>query len=110
MLVGQLAGCARRQFVDETVRPLRIEPDHPVPQRLTVHAADLRRLLSRAAVEHRRDRKQSARLRRILHPLRNPPNIAARTVLRTTMARPMANDPPFATLNHFADDLGIPSE
>jgi hypothetical protein len=26
------------------------------------------------------------------------------------MARPMANDPPFATLNHFAGDLGIPSE
>jgi hypothetical protein len=22
----------------------------------------------------------------------------------------MANDPPFATLNHFAADLGIPSE
>jgi hypothetical protein len=22
----------------------------------------------------------------------------------------MANDPPFATLNHFAGDLGIPSE
>src|SRR5271154_1023084 len=30
--------------------------------------------------------------------------------VRTTMARPMANDPPFATLNHFTDDLGIPSE
>jgi hypothetical protein len=26
------------------------------------------------------------------------------------MARPMANDPPFATLNHFAGDSGIPSE
>src|SRR5215831_20343795 len=26
------------------------------------------------------------------------------------MAVPMANDPPFATLNHFAADLGIPSE
>jgi hypothetical protein len=26
------------------------------------------------------------------------------------MARPMANDPPFATLNHFSADLGIPSE
>jgi len=26
------------------------------------------------------------------------------------MARPMANDPPFATLNHFTGDLGIPSE
>src|SRR6266545_1478316 len=26
------------------------------------------------------------------------------------MAVPMANDPPFATLKHFAADLGIPSE
>src|SRR5580658_3963276 len=26
------------------------------------------------------------------------------------MAVPMANHPPFATLNHFAADLGIPSE
>src|SRR6266542_1056066 len=26
------------------------------------------------------------------------------------MARPMANDPPFATLNHVTGDLGIPSE
>src|SRR5579863_5180248 len=30
--------------------------------------------------------------------------------VRTTMARPMANDPPFATLNHFTGDLGIPLE
>src|ERR1700730_17337058 len=26
------------------------------------------------------------------------------------MPRPMANDPPFATLKHFTGDLGIPSE
>src|SRR6266536_2474696 len=26
------------------------------------------------------------------------------------MARPMANDPPFATLDHVTGDLGIPSE
>jgi hypothetical protein len=26
------------------------------------------------------------------------------------MAWPMANDPPFATLNHFVADLGIPEE
>src|ERR1700683_96093 len=26
------------------------------------------------------------------------------------MARPIANDPPFATLNHFTGDLGIPRE
>jgi ABC-type uncharacterized transport system substrate-binding protein len=31
-------------------------------------------------------------------------------VARHAMAVPMANDPPFATLNHFAADLGIPNE
>lgn len=30
--------------------------------------------------------------------------------VRTAIARPIANDPPFATLNHCAGDLGIPRE
>ena len=30
--------------------------------------------------------------------------------VRTGTAWPMANDPPFAILNHFAGDLGIPGE
>ena len=46
--VPTMLGAARRQFVDETVRPMLVERDHPIPQRLTVHAADLRRLFSRA--------------------------------------------------------------
>jgi hypothetical protein len=41
--VGQLARPPRRRSVDETVPPLLIEPDHPIPQRLPVHAADFRR-------------------------------------------------------------------
>ena len=35
MLVDQLARRARRRFVDQTVRPLLVEPDHPVLQCLT---------------------------------------------------------------------------
>lgn len=35
---------ARRRNVDETVRSLVIEPDHPVPQRLPVHSPNLGRL------------------------------------------------------------------
>lgn len=66
MPVGQLARRARRRLVDETVRPLLVASDHLVPQRRTVRAADLHRLFSRATVEHRRDRKQPACLRRIL--------------------------------------------
>jgi UDP-glucose 4-epimerase len=35
---------------------------------------------------------------------------AARKSLPRATAIPMANGPPFATLNHFAADLGLPSE
>src|SRR6266545_3683537 len=75
--VRQLARRARGRPVDETLRSLLVEPDHPVPQRLTVHSADLCRVFPRGAVEHRCDRQQPACLRRILHPLRNATNIAA---------------------------------
>ena len=52
-------------------------------------------------------------IRRLTDP--RPPNRGGRTALlvwsdRTAIARPMANDPPFTTLNHFAGDLGIPEE
>src|SRR5689334_19091174 len=62
----------------QTLRTLLVEPDHPVPQRLTVHAADLRGFLARTAVEHCRDRQKPACLTGILSPLRKPPNFAAR--------------------------------
>src|SRR6516165_12395596 len=46
----------RRVNIDETVRSLLVEPDHPVPQRLTIHAANLRRLFPRGPLEHGRNR------------------------------------------------------
>src|SRR2546430_2185832 len=46
----------RRRNIDETVRSLLVEPDHPVPQRLTIHAANLRRLFPRGPLEHGRNR------------------------------------------------------
>ena len=45
-----------RRDIDETGRSLLVEPDHPVPQRLTIHATNLGRLLPRGAVEHSRNR------------------------------------------------------
>src|SRR5437660_4436404 len=38
--VVELGRHARRRDVDETVRPLLVEPDHPVPQRLAIHPPD----------------------------------------------------------------------
>ncbi len=45
-----------RRDIDEAVRSLLVEPDHPVPQGLTIHATNLGRLLPRGAVEHSRNR------------------------------------------------------
>ena len=85
-----------------------VEPDHPVPQRLTVHPTDLGGIFPQSAVEHCRDRQQSACLRGILRPLGHPADLAGRVKsVRTASAWPMANDPPFATLNQFAADLWI---
>lgn len=61
---GQARKLSRRQprrnipppIVLETVRPAFIEPVHPVPQRLAVHAADLRRRRPVHAVTHRGQR------------------------------------------------------
>ena len=110
VLFAQLAGRTRRPFVDQAVRPLIVEPDHPVPQGLPIHAADLRRLFPRGTVEHCCDRKQPARLSGVLNPRRQATKFLAEKSVRTAIAVPMANDPPFATLNYVAGDLGIPSE
>src|SRR6266446_9993081 len=40
----ELGRHSRRRDIDETVRSLLVEPDHPVPQRLTIHATDRGRL------------------------------------------------------------------
>jgi hypothetical protein len=103
----QLGRYARRRNIDETVRSLSIEPDHPVPQRLPIHPADLGRLSARGSTEHRRNRQQPPGLRRILRSLRNSANLAGRVV------RPHRNNlahatPSVAILNHGAADLGIP--
>ena len=56
------------------------QPDHPVPQGLPIHAADLRRLFPRGTVEHCCDRKQPARLSGVLNPRRQATKFLARKV------------------------------
>src|SRR5262245_21831490 len=74
----EFARCARRRLVAQTFGALIVEPDHPVPERLTLHAADLRGLFARGAIEYRGNRQKSSRLPDIIRLLRNPP--AARVV------------------------------
>src|SRR5512132_638755 len=99
-----------RRNIDETVHTLLIEPDHPVPQRLTIHATDLRRVLPRGAVEHGRNRKQPSRLRSILRPLGKPANLTGSIVRPHRNSVAHGKPLQFAILNHAAIDSGIPRE
>ena len=60
------------------------------------------------AVEHRRNRKQSTRLRRILHPLRNSPNVAARIVRPHHNGSPHGKRPSVCHLESFYRRFGNP--
>ena len=80
VLLAQLGWHARGRDVDETVRSLLVEPDHPVPQRLTVHPTDLGGIFPQSAVEHCRDRQQPPRLRGILRPLGKPADLVGTKV------------------------------
>ena len=78
--VVELGRRAWRRDVDETVRPLLVVSDHPVPQCLAVHPADLRCFLPRSPVEHGRKRQKPSRLRPILRASRKPPNLTGRII------------------------------
>jgi hypothetical protein len=69
------------------------------------HPTDLGCIFPRSVVKDGPDRQQSARLRGILARLANRRTSPAVNSVRTAIASPVANDPPFATLNDFADDL-----
>ena len=68
MFVCQLARRARRHLVDETVRPLLVEPDHPIPRVCRSMPSN-----PCGAVEHGRNYQRLTRLRCILYPLRDSP-------------------------------------
>jgi hypothetical protein len=97
----------RRRNIDETVRSLLVEPDHPVPQRLTIHATDRGRLFPRGPVEHGRNRQKPPRLPRILRALGKPANLAGRIFCPHRNRLAHGKRPPFAILNHAPRDSGI---
>src|SRR3954469_1243153 len=101
---------ARRRNVDETVRPLLVEPDYPVTQRLAIHPAEVRCFFTRNPVQHRRKRQKPSRLRPILRALRKPPNLTGRVVRPNRHRLAHGKHPSFANLNHVTGDSGIPRE
>jgi len=70
MRVGQPWRRSRSLAVDQALRSLLIEPQHPVPNNLQPDIADMRRLAATATIIDRCQAKQSARLLRILRSSR----------------------------------------
>ena len=64
-----------RGDIDQTIRPLLVEPDHPVAKRLPVHPADLSGLGPRCAIEHRSNRQKPPDLIAVLRPPRQPAHL-----------------------------------
>jgi hypothetical protein len=80
LLVVQARCRAGQLPVDQAVRPLCVEPQHPVTNDLPADPADPRRLVAPGAVMDRRQRQQTARLVRIPRPPRQTPEIIRRKV------------------------------
>jgi hypothetical protein len=84
----ETAAAPGRDHVDQTVRTLLVEPDHPVPQRLPVHSPDPRRFRTRRPIQDRCYRQQPPRLRHILRSCRKPPQLCCRESCRSAMSGP----------------------
>jgi hypothetical protein len=68
-----------------------------IPQRLTIHAADLGSFFPRAPIQHRGDRQQSPRLRGVLHSRRQatklPAGIVPPRILKQATIVELENNP-----------------
>src|SRR6185369_10172861 len=96
---------AWRGDIDQTIRSLLVEPDHPVAKRLPVHPADLGGLGPRCAIEHGSDRQKAPDLIAVFRPPRAPQPL--KNPFEPQSAGPWQL-PPVAMLNHRSSDLRIP--
>ena len=95
-----------RLAIDQAVRPMGVELEHPIANDLKRHTANLRRLGASCTFVNRRQSQKPPCLRAILRSFRGGPDH------RRVKIGPKRNghgEPPlFATLNHFAADSKIP--
>ena len=106
MRVVQPRWLSGRLAINQPVRPVRIELDHPVANDLKRHPADLRRLRARRAFVDRRQRQKPTRLRPVLRSLGGRPH---HLCVKITPKRNGHGEPPsFAALNQTRNDSGIP--
>jgi hypothetical protein len=99
---------AGRLAVDQAVRAVRIELQHPVADDLQRHPADLRRLRARRSLVDCRQSQQPPRLRPVLRPPRGRPH--HRSVKIDPKRNSHGEPPSFATLNHRLSDLKSSAE
>ena len=108
VLVAQQRGAARRLAAAQPVRPLGVEPYHPVAHDLQGDVAKLRRLRAHAAVVDRRQCQQTTGLRGILAPPCQPPQVR-RAEIRTQGDGTRHGEPPMLTsLKHITPASGNP--
>src|SRR6266566_1768451 len=99
-------GLAGRLAVDQPIRTMGVELDHPIPNNLRCHPADRRRLGPPRTVIDGGQGQKTARLRRILP---TPGNGAqARRIKITPLLVRHRQPPSFATLNQIRAAPGIP--
>src|ERR1700734_899062 len=98
---------SRRLAVDQALRPLGVELQHPVANDLERHPADPGRLRAPRAFVNRRQSQKPPRLRPVLRsPCRRPHHLR----IKISPERNGHGEPPsFATLNHNPADSGIPN-
>ena len=107
---SSLGGAPGEGMLIEPVRPLLVVSDHPVPQCLAVHPADLRRFLPRSPVEYGRKRQKPSRLRSILCASRKPPNLTGRIVRPNRHCLAHGKHPPFAIFESLRSRFVNPPE
>src|SRR5260370_11656927 len=106
MCVVQLRWLAGSLAVDQPVRTMDIELDHPIPNDLQCHPADRRRLGPPRPVIDGGQRQKTARLRRILC---TPCNGAQAQRIKIRPQRDRHGEPPsFATLESDSRRSGNP--
>src|ERR1700729_2409602 len=95
-----------RLAIDQAVRPVSVEFEHPIANDLKRHTANLRRLGASCALVNRRQSQKPPCLRTILRSFRGSPDHLR---VKIGPKRNGHGDPPlFATLNHVPTDLKIP--
>src|SRR5574340_1674250 len=75
VLGGELRRRTWRRNINQTIRPLLVESDHPVAKRLPIHPTDFGSLRPRCPIEHRSDRKKTPDLIAVLRPPRQPAHL-----------------------------------